>query len=176
MPTNTYIKCLFWAKIINSKCRASKTVQICYAWYKLSGFVGVIYWSYHILDFEMWLFIWNNIKCDKCWFPTIIHDNLWTKWKRKSLIFWMQIVTKINLPLCSDRLSGLSLIPLCEPNSSVPTWPLHHKPIHVNLTHSADGKRSTLALAGTRDCAIMNTPVLPVPQLRQRVRSLGLFE
>lgn len=61
-----------------------------------------------------------------------------------------------------------------ESSSSVPTWPLHHKPIHVNLTHCADGNRSTLLLTGTRDFfffSIMNTPVHPLPQWSQWVRS-----
>lgn len=106
--------------------------------------------------------------------PNLIIWSLNIRERKKILIFWMQIVTKINLLLCSGCLGGLSLIPLCEPNSSVPTWPLHHKPIHVNLTHSADRKRSTLALEGTRDCAIMNTPVPSA--LSQWVGSLGPFE
>lgn len=86
---------------------------------------------------------------------------------------WMQIVFWRNLLPCSRCLDGSSLIPLCEPYSSVPTWPLHHKPIHVNLTRSADGNRSTLPLTGTRDFAIMNTPVFL--QLHCRANESGLW-
>lgn len=123
------------------------------------------------ISFERWFFTLVLLFIKQ----TSLYEVLMSS-KVKTLIVWMQIVAKINLLQRSGSLGGLSLIPLCEPNSSVPTWPLHHKPIHVNLTHSADGKRSTLALTGTRDCAIMNTPVLPVPQPSQWVRSLGPFE
>lgn len=57
----------------NNKLKQYKYVMFGTIWV---GFFGVSYWSYHILDFEMWLFILNNIKWDECWFPTIIHDNL----------------------------------------------------------------------------------------------------